>query len=67
MDAPFPSSDWLGGIKDATVSCNLGSEIELKFFCRGNVATAVKLVSEESLTVAFSPPLPPEEQINIHE
>lgn len=58
MDDWVPPSDWLCGVKDASVSLNLRLT-ELKFVCGGAPATSVALFSEESSTVAFplTPPL----------
>ncbi len=49
VDECFPPADWLGGIKDLTVSFNVWlTETEFRFFCGGTIVTLVELVSEES-------------------
>lgn len=54
MDKLFLPSDWFLGMKDATVSFNLGpTETEIKFFVGGGVGAPVKLVSVEFSTVAL--------------
>lgn len=52
MDKLFLPSDWFFGMKDATVSSNLGPTV-VKFFVGGNVGVLVKLVSVEFSTVAL--------------
>lgn len=47
--------DWLGGITDATLSCNLGlSDKVVNSLCWDNVVGLMELDFEEFLTVVFS-------------
>lgn len=54
MDKLFLPSDCFFGMKDSTVSSNLGpTETGVKFFVGGNVGVLFKLVSVEFSTVAL--------------